>query len=196
MADLFQYPSEGNTPLNREEKEGLKIKTITMRDELNEVEQENIIQAKIWLSRYRKNDYLTLSFMNKLHKRMFGKVWKWAGNFRKSDKNIGVDKWQIGSELKKLIENVSYWMQNKTYDWKELSARFHHRLTLIHPFPNGNGRFSREITEFLLKKNNQEIPCWGAEINSEKRRKIYLEALREADHSKNFDKLIKFMWNN
>jgi Fic-DOC domain mobile mystery protein B len=195
MKDVSNDSSEGSTPLSREERKGLKINSITTRGELNEAEQENITQAKIWLSRYRKNDYLSLPFIKKLHKKMFGNVWKWAGEFRQSDKNIGVEKWQISVELKKLVEDTFFWIQNKTYDWKELAARFHHRLTLIHPFPNGNGRFSREITEFHLKKCNQEIPNWGTEMNPKKRRKIYLSSLRKADNSKNFDNLIEFMWN-
>src|SRR5690242_20520480 len=92
----LQY-EEGQTPLDDDEKEGLLIKSITTRGELDEQEQLNIEAAVEWTlkKKFSAADTFTEEFVNELHEKMYGKVWRWAGEFRKSNKNIGVDKFQI-----------------------------------------------------------------------------------------------------
>lgn len=131
----FENP-DGATPLDPDELEGLKLKHITTRTELDRWEQDNIADAIDWLSKRRKKtDILTEEFITKLHIRMFGKVWTWAGSFRRSGKNIGVDWPIIAIELKNLLDDVRYWIENSTYEPEEIAARFHHRLVFIHLFP-------------------------------------------------------------
>jgi fido (protein-threonine AMPylation protein) len=96
---------EGQTPIDEDEKEGLLIPTISTRGELDEFEQANIQQAVEWTlkSKSQKNELLTEDFLLLVHKKMFNEVWQWAGTKRKTNKNIGVDKFQISIETRKLI---------------------------------------------------------------------------------------------
>lgn len=183
---------DGHTVLSTAELRELKLTHITNLRELDEAEQTNINQGLIWLETQKNEDYLNESFLLKLHGKLFGEVWKWAGAYRKSEKNIGIDAWQIPIEIHKLIANTRYWIKNKSYgNWPELLAHFHHRLVSIHPFPNGNGRFSRIYTNHLCFKNHKPHPRWLYWLPPEKRRSLYINALREADQKK-FDSLIEF----
>lgn len=191
----FDYP-EGATPLDPDEMEGLKLKHITTRSELDRWEQDNIADAMAWLDRRKKTtDILTEDFIRNLHVKMLSKVWKWAGSFRRSDKNIGVDWYMIPIELKHLLGDVRYWIENNTYKPDEIAARFHHRLVYIHLFPNGNGRHARLMADVLLTDIlNQEPFSWGdANLNKDGDvRRQYIDALRAADNQE-YIHLIKFV---
>ncbi len=190
--------SHGNTPLDPNELRGLIPDYITTYEELNTIEQENIVEAMNWAYRTQHSDILNITFNHKLHKKMFYKVWKWAGAARTTDKNIGVHWTQIPAQLNDVFENTKYWIENNTYPWDELAVRFHHKLVSIHVFPNGNGRHARLMTDVLLKINDQKIFTWGAKDNQAindvegRIRNLYLSALKEAD-SGSFSKLIKFV---
>lgn len=181
---MIEYP-EGATPLDPDEIEGVKFKHITTRGELDHLEQGNIQMGLGWLSRSRNPDILSEEFVRKLHKRLFGDVWKWAGKFRTTGKNIGVDPAQIGVQLRMLLDDVKYWIDNDTYSAEEIAIRFHHKLVYIHPFPNGNGRHARIIADALLTKLMKKAPIdWagGYDLQSMgERRREYIAALRAAD---------------
>jgi Fic-DOC domain mobile mystery protein B len=177
---------KGQTPIEEEEKEELKIKTISTRGELNEFEQANIEKAIEWSLKTNPsyNKILTIDFIIEVHKRMFDQVWGWAGKFRKTNKNIGVDKYQIPLELTKLIDDCRYWIENNVYPEDEIAIRFKHRLVEIHPFPNGNGRHSRLCADILISKGlKKEIFTWGSKNITDKgeTRTEYLNAIYEAD---------------
>ena len=179
----FEHP-EGATPLDPDEMEELKLSHITTRSELDRWEQENINDAMDWLQRRRKNDILTEEFVLKLHRQMFGKVWNWAGKYRQSNKNIGVDWTVTPIELRKLLGDVQYWVEHGTYRFDEIAARFHHRLVAIHVFPNGNGRHARLMADTLLTEVLKKKPfSWGNDKLSESKdiRKRYIKALKKAD---------------
>lgn len=182
--NIFKYP-DGATPLDPDEIDGLKIKHITTRGELNRWEQENIQDAIAWLQRRRKSDILNEDFICLLHEKMFGKVWTWAGHFRRTDKNIGVQWTLVPIELRQLLDDVRYWVENKTFPSNEIAYRFHHKLVWIHLFPNGNGRHARMMADILL---NEVFGVghfsWGGEdlVDSGATRKLYIEALRAADN--------------
>jgi len=180
--------NEGQTPLDDEEKEGLLIPTIATRGELDEFEQQNIEQAIQWsLGRsFKPEAVYTEGFIRNIHKRMYSNVWAWAGEFRKTNKNIGIDKWQIPSELKYLLDNARYWHENNTYTPDEIAIRFKHRLVSIHCFPNGNGRHSRLMADIIIEKiYKQRVFSWGAANLSNERevRSAYLKAVKAADKS-------------
>ena len=180
---MFDYP-EGATPIDEDEKEGLLIPHISTKEELNELEQRNISDAYSWLDRTRRRDYLSEEFIRKLHEKMFGKVWAWAGDYRRTEKNIGVDWAQIPIQFRQLLNDVRYWIDQETYSPDEIAARFHHRLVLIHLFPNGNGRHARVMTDILLEKVlDQEPFSWGSGslIEEGDVRTTYIQALRSAD---------------
>lgn len=186
----------GQTPLDEDEKEGLKIPTITTRGELDEFEQLNIEKAVEWTlkNKFAIERILTEEFIKELHKRMFGDVWQWAGEFRKSNKNIGVDKFMIGIELRNLIDDCKYWISNKTFSYDEISLRFSHRIVQIHLFPNGNGRHSRLIGDILINHVFKLLVfTWGRKdlLHKGEARQLYLFALREADQG-SYAKLLKF----
>lgn len=177
---------DGQTPLNEEEKEGLLIKSITTHGELNEHEQLNIEEAIKWLltSRLKKEKILTEGFIKKLHTKMFGRVWAWAGEFRRSEKNIGVKWININVDLKVLINDTTFWIDNNVYPEDEIAIRFKHRLVNIHCFPNGNGRHSRIMADIIIESVfEKEIFSWNQSnmVKADETRKAYITAIREAD---------------
>ena len=107
----------GQTKLSEEELEGLKIPSISTRGELDEFEQLNIEKGIEWTLglKIKPEQLLTEKFILNVHKKMYGDVWKWAGSFRKSEKNIGIKSYSISIELKKLLDDTLYWLENKTY---------------------------------------------------------------------------------
>jgi Fic-DOC domain mobile mystery protein B len=187
---------DGQTPLDEDEKVGLLIPTIATRAELDEFEQQNIEEALQWvLSRPLKaNTIFTEQFIRNLHQRMYGRVWAWAGEFRKTNKNLGVDKWQIPSSLKALLDDASYWVVHETYPPDEIAVRFKHRVVSIHCFPNGNGRHSRLMADVIVDKIfRRPVFSWGANnlVKQSETRKNYLKAVKEADKN-NFVELLSF----
>lgn len=189
----IDYPP-GATPLDPDERQGLIPNYITTQAELNKHEKENILEATEWALGKIHKDYLNASFCINLHKRMFSNVWKWAGVQRNTEKSIGVPKAQIHTKLQSLFEDAKYWIENGTYGFDEIAARFHHRLVLIHLFPNGNGRHARLMTEIIQMANGEDLFTWGsADLTSaNKARENYLSALRDADKGK-YETLLKFV---
>lgn len=190
---------EEGTILTDEEKEELKIKVINTRKELNQLEQNNIEWAYDWLLRKKisQDNLLSVKFINDLHRHMLGDVWLWAGKYRKSNKNIGVDKSQIGLEIAKLLDDCRYWIKNQTFAPDEIAIRFSHRLVWIHPFPNGNGRLSRLLADLMLEKIFF-LPkfSWSFSQSTLKDewRKKYHQALVKADNY-DFQDLLEFAQN-
>jgi Fic-DOC domain mobile mystery protein B len=194
MGLIFRY-KDGQTPLNTEQINGLKIKTIVTQAQLNEFEQANINDALLGLSSKRKiKNILSEDFIVQLHKSMFGMVWKWAGKFRHTETNIGIKWTRIPIELRKLLDDAKFWVEHQTYGPDEIALRFKHRLVAIHCFPNGNGRHSRIMADLivvhLLDRNKFN---WGNSslVASSEQRKNYLKALQLADHG-NFSELLIF----
>ena len=188
----------GQTPIDEQEKEGLKILTISTTGELDEFEQKNIEQAVQWTigRRIKADKLVSEQFIRSLHMRMYGEVWKWAGQFRKTEKNIGVESWRIPTDLRQLLGDTIYWIENDTFPEDEIAIRFKHGIVSIHCFPNGNGRHSRLMADLIVEKIfNRKIFTWGQsnsilskESNS---RSIYLKALKKADKG-HFSDLLKF----
>ena len=129
MIDPLGEEIDGSTPLTGEELEQLIPSYITLRHELNEAEQTNVLEAEEW-ALSRKRDVLSGQFLDNLHKRMFGRVWHWAGEHRQSDKTVGIDAYRIPTELRQLIDDCLYWINQATYEIDEIAARFHHTLTV------------------------------------------------------------------
>ena len=172
------------TELSPEEREGLIPSYITLRAELNDAEQSNINKGINWAERRRSKDVLDEAFLRELHERMYGNVWSWAGTYRKTGKNIGVDAYRIGTDLNQLLEDVRFQIDNDSYPPDEIAARFHHRLVQIHCFPNGNGRHARVATDLLLEQLERAPFSWGdADLVDEGEvRSRYIAALQAADH--------------
>lgn len=188
--------NDGQTPLDEDEKEGLLIKSIATRGELDEFEQQNIEDAIQWslTRKFKSESILSESFIQELHNRMYRNVWRWAGEYRKTNKNIGVDKLDIPVALKSLIDDASYWIEHNEYEPEEFAIRFKHRLVSIHCFPNGNGRHSRMIADIIVEKIfHQPVFSWGSKNQSDENdsREKYLKALRKADKG-DFESLLKF----
>ena len=184
---------DNSTPLTEEEKQQLKAKWITTRAELNELETKGIADAEIWLLKNKK-DILNETFIKILHKKMFGDIWKWAGTFRTTERNIGVAPYEIQPKLRILLDDVKFWVDNQTFSQKEIAIRFHHRLVQIHPFPNGNGRISRLMADLLMRQFGLPVLNWGSGSLTEisELRKEYISALREADNG-NYSLLLSFI---
>jgi len=195
MSNLNFRQSEGSTPLDPEQLKGIKFHHVTNMGELDELEDENIQRGLDWLGRNKTENYLCTAFLNELHKKLFGDVWRWAGQFRTVEVNLSKTRFHdIGPKLKMLFEDLQMQIKSKSMPWDEILAEFHHRLVAIHPYPNGNGRVSRIMTEYLAKRNAQKITSWMASLknNPEERRKRYIEAIRLADKG-SYSALIEFM---
>jgi Fic-DOC domain mobile mystery protein B len=183
VAVNFEY-APGATPLDPDEAAGLVPKHITHQGDLNAWEQANIFQADRWAARQTKRDLLDEGFVRDLHRQMFDKTWLWAGTFRKSNKNIGVDKLQIPVAIKSLLDDALYWVKHQTMSPEAIAIHFKHRLVSIHCFANGNGRHSRLMADLIISKlYNQPEFTWGSVSSMEAtlQRNQYLSALREAD---------------
>jgi len=187
---------DGQTPLDEDEKDGLLIPTITTKGELDEFEQLNIQKAIEWSlkRKWLADKIFTEDFIKQLHYQMYGEVWAWAGKFRLTNKNIGVDSHKISVELKHLLDDAIYWVRHQTYSPHEIAIRFKHRIVSIHCFANGNGRHSRLIADIISDNIFKNAPyTWGSlqPVKADELRKSYIAALKKADKGEIND-LIKF----
>ena len=193
MTGPLVLQDDGGTELTEEEREGLIPSYITLRSELNEAEQANILEAEEWAFA-RKRDLLEERFLNNLHRRMYGNVWQWAGRYRPSGKNIGIDAYRIPTELRRLLDDCRYWIENGTYKPDEIAVRFHHRIVSIHCYPNGNGRHARLAADLLLRSMGHERFSWGGKnlVDVGETRGRYIAALQAADEH-NIGPLLEFV---
>lgn len=187
----------GQSPLDPEELDGLKIHSISTKAELDEHEQKNVEEAILWGSKLKLpyEKIISEKFIKELHKRMFGKVWKWAGCFRNTEKNIGVQNHRIILELRNLLDDTLFWIENNTFEPNEIALRFKHRLVAIHCFPNGNGRHSRLMADIIMQKIFKLHPfSWGRNQVSATKKQVrleYIHAVKEADKN-NYQPLLNF----
>jgi len=188
------HADEAATPLSPEECNGLLPRHVTLRQELNELEAANILEADLWAFRRRTKLLLSEAFVLKLHKRMFGSVWDWAGMYRKTPRNLGIEAWRIPSEVRLLLADTEYWVAHSTFAPQECAVRFHHRLVSIHPFPNGNGRHSRMMADLIARNLGEMRLSWGGNgvhtVAGEIWRR-YIEALQAADRH-DYGPLLRF----
>jgi Fic-DOC domain mobile mystery protein B len=193
--DLFATDGS-NTALSPEEQLDL-IPSLSTRAELNEAERANIHTARVWAMRPRtlkRSDLLTDAFARELHKRMFNQTWRWAGRYRKTEKNLGWEVARITEGMRNAFDDVRAWMEFSTYPLHEAAVRLHHRLVAIHPWPNGNGRHSRLVADIMIAASKGEELTWGSRGNlvaiGDARRR-YIEAIKQADAG-NFEALLAF----
>lgn len=189
---LFHRDDPANTPLTHDERAELIPSYITLRHELNEAEQVNIGAALRW-AESRKRDVLDRDFLCELHRKMFENVWRWAGRYRTTARNIGVEAHRIAADVQQTVDDARYWVEHATYPPDEISVRFSHRLVAIHPFANGNGRFSRLVGDLLAQRLGRPPFSWGRSSLGEAGdvRARYVEALQAADNH-DFRPLILF----
>ena len=172
------------TPLDPDEAAALLPRHIATQGQLNEWEQANILAAVKWAADARtKIDPLTDVFVRELHRRMFDRTWQWAGQYRHSDKNIGIEWAQVPVRVRDLIADTRYWIDHDTYPSVEAAVRLHHRLVAIHPFPNGNGRHARLVADLVLTNLGGSPLPWGrSDLTHESEvRARYIDALHRAD---------------
>ncbi len=182
MTDLFDEPDDA-TPLTPDERKGLIPSDITYRSELNKAEHENLARGQDW-ALSRRRGLLTEKFVKDLHGRMFCDVWRWAGDFRTSERNIGIAYYEIPMALRQLFADAAAWVEHKAYSPDEIAVRLHHRLVQIHPFPNGNGRHARLMADLLVMQLGRDRFTWGSATlqNAREVRRRYIDALEAADH--------------
>ena len=182
LADPLLPEGDGHTPLGDDDIDGLIPTYITTRGELNAAEQDNVAHALTLASPSRPDQVLDHVYLRRLHKQMFGDVWNWAGQYRPREMSIGIDPVTIPMAVVDLCEDARLWM--KAPGEEDLAAsRFHHRLVLIHPFRNGNGRHARRAADVLLISAGIDAFTWGAnaDLMPDDLRSRYLASLRNAD---------------
>ncbi len=188
---MFNYP-EGATPIDPGELADLLPVHITTQEELNAWEEKNILKAQQWA--FKQHGILSVEFIQQLHKHMFNQTWKWAGKFRKTEKNLGISWYLIPVEVRKLCDDVSYQLLHESFSKEEIAIRLHYKLVWIHPFPNGNGRHARLMADVLITQQGYDRFSWGLNqslYNSSPVRKLYIEALQYADKG-DYSKLLAF----
>ncbi len=199
MPDRLAEPA-GGTPLTDDERWGLKLPVLN-RDELNRAEADNISRAMSWLffSRRRLRPELVIreAWLTALHRRMYDQVWAWAGQYRTTDRNLGVPSWQVRPDMRNLEADAGAWLADPSvtrYSSDECAVRFGYRLVVIHPFPNGNGRWSRLASDALVVALGGSRFTWGGASLSEPgtRRREYIAALQTADTAGDFQPLLAF----
>lgn len=189
---------DGQTPLPLELRKGLKKNNIQTVGELDEYEEQNIAEGIAWLNKCTA-DCTSYDFWLKLHKKLFGEVWDWAGRVRKNELHNPdfLEPHKIWPAFKQLEGDLKYWLLHNTFGNKEIAARFHEKIETIHPFANGNGRFGRIVVEYFCKKNSFEIPRWGSSLaaNPKNRRKTYISGLEIARKGGSYEELVNFMFS-
>lgn len=196
MSDPLFDTSDGNTPIDDDEALGLKLTWVRTRGDLNEAEAANILDARRAIRSPALDEVLDDLWLRRLHRRMFGDVWSWAGTYRLSDRNIGIDWTEVPAAVRRLVDDARAWIGHD--EQQTAVARFHHRLVAIHPFPNGNGRHSRAAADCLSNALGMAPPTWGAGTHTDtaELRATYLAALRTADRDPNdLAPLVDFMWS-
>jgi len=191
MTKLFSQP-EGATPITEEQREGLLQKWVSIQEELNQIERDNIIIGQRWLfnNRQKEADFADINFIMNLHKTMFNKVYSWAGNLRTSQSNIGVTPYLIRPNTASLKLDIQTWIDNEVYPADEIAIRYHHQLVCIHPFANGNGRLCRLMADYINEQVFNGKPfSWGADdlYIQGKARSTYLQAIYSANNNQIFD---------
>jgi Fic-DOC domain mobile mystery protein B len=199
VTDLLAVPPDA-TPLTSQESRGLRLPVLT-RAELNQAEAENISEAMLWLfhsrRRLRPETVIKEEWLAGLHKLMYGQVWTWAGKYRSSDRNLGVPYWQVRIDMRTLAADAGQWLASldgARSGRDELAIRFGHRLVAIHPFPNGNGRWSRMASDALIVAMGGQRFTWGGGSLTEatQNRRRYITALQTADRAGGFGPLLEF----
>ena len=199
MTSLASEPA-GATPLTEAERHGLLLPALT-RAELNRAEAANISDAMSWLflSRRRLRPELVTDeeWLKRLHRRMYGQVWAWAGQYRTADRNLGVPYWQVRVDIRGILGDVRAWLADPTdsrYSDDECAIRFGYRLVVVHPFPNGNGRHSRQAALYLAGALGAQRPTWGAGLglSTPDLRRLYIAALVQADRTDDVSALVTF----
>jgi Fic-DOC domain mobile mystery protein B len=197
--DPLGEPDNG-TPLTDEERRGLRLPVLT-REELNRAEADNISQAMTWLffsrRRLRPEVVTREAWLKRLHWRMYSQVWAWAGQYRTTERNLGVPYWQIRMDMHGLVADAEAWLADtSTTRWSqdECAVRFGYRLVLVHPFPNGNGRWSRLAADALIVALGGRRFTWGGASLTEagELRRRYITALQTADTARDLGPLISF----
>lgn len=182
MADRSFPAHPAATLISIGEADGLIPAHIAYRSDLNAAEEENILRAQDW-ALARRRDLLTEVFVKELHRRMLGDVWRWAGKFRTSERNLGIPFFEIPMAVRQLLDDVRAWLEYNTYSPDEIAVRLHHRLVQIHPFANGNGRHSRLMSDLLVMQLGRPRFTWGSVQlrDPSELRRSYIEALRATD---------------
>lgn len=181
MTDLHEADDHA-TPITPAERAGLIPTHITLKSELNELEQRNIARADRWAFS-RRRDVLDERFLRGLHRRMFYEVWEWAGDYRTTERNLGVKPFEIEPGMRQAIDDARYWVEHGSYVPDELAVRLHHKLVSVHPFPNGNGRWSRMAGDLMIVRLGDQRFSWGGggNLQTGPLRKTYIEAVQAAD---------------
>ena len=180
-------PIDDATPLD--DISGLKLpnnRSYTLK-EIYVYEANNIALATLkYLSAppTKKIAPFSYNWLSELHKDMFGNVWDWAGKFRQVELSIGIKAYQVPAALKDLTDDITFWNQNKTFDIYETASRIHHRAVQIHPFKNGNGRWSRMLANIYLRQHGSMPVKWQEDLLSKEnpKRDSYIQALKSADN--------------
>lgn len=198
MDDELTSSPPGATPLGQDDLDGLIPTWVATRGDLDVVEQENIEAATRWAFGRRRvvsnvPQLLTVDFTNRVHREMFGDVWRWAGRFRQRDSNIGVDPYLIPQNLRDALDDAIYWHENETFDATEIAVRLHHRIVAVHPYPNGNGRHSRFMADLYMRLRTLPRLPWGGAVlgDANRLRATYIGALQRADAG-DYQPLIEF----
>ncbi len=168
------------------------VPSLSTRGQLDEIERMRVHAARVWAmgkTVLRRGDLLSEGFCRELHKRMFGAIWRDAGQYRTTERSPGWEPSRIAEGVAMFLDDAEAWLRFGTYPVDEAAVRLHHRLAGLHPWSNGNGRHARLIADILVASQGEEPPTWGARLGEARAR--YVEAIRVAE-SGDFGPLVEF----
>ena len=169
--------------------EGLVPKDKTLR-EINEAKNHKL--AINFINNYRGD--LDELFILKLHSIILKDISeRFAGRYRETSVRIFRSdvNFPDASKVPQLVKNIVYWYKtnkNKMHPF-EMAILFSIKFVSIHPFIDGNGRTSRLIMNFLLKRKN--YPWINIYM---KQRADYLKVVRQAN-DENYKPILEFCIN-
>lgn len=137
------------------------------------------------------NDILNDHFVRDLHSRMFGRVWNWAGRFRRLELNIGCPPENIAVELRNALGTIAYrWTHTNDWTPRQLGIAVHAETVRIHPFVDGNGRTTRLLADlaFAAVQNPTEL-LFDWDLDKTR----YIELLRAYDTHRDPADLAEFI---
>lgn len=153
---------------------------------------EYVTETEAWTSA-QKSSVFDERVLKALHKKMFGHIWHWAGEFRLSQDRRGADFFLIPGELGRLTLECANWAGERAYPPDTIAVQWFFGLVRIRPFLDGNARHARLATDLLLARLGRPPFTWGmvAGLTRGDAGEAYDSALMEAKDG-NMGPLLKF----
>lgn len=183
---------------------GLVLKNvlgITSKREMDRVENSEVRGcAKYFADVVTADTHFTLDLISDIHRRIFGKIYAWAGQVRTVNVSKGGFTWPPPQFLSNaliefeddVLKRLTPLHEDSTESIARAVAEVHAEFLMIHPFRDGNGRVARIIAMLMASQASITPPFYAfAGKGSRKRKADYLSAVIQG-YYKNYTPLTRF----